>query len=754
MANNKDFIVKNDIEATNIIEGLGTVGANVTTPSGSFSTTLYTGNGGTQSIATGVDLSGGNEGLVWIKGRDSGGFSHHLFDTVRGATKYIKSDTTNAEQTDSNMLTGFTSTGFNLGSTAATNSNTYNFVSWTWKSAANYFDVVTYTGNGSAGRAISHNLGSAPGMVVIKGVSDSSDWSVFHRSVGNAKYMAWNENSAEQSDSTRFQSTTPTSTQFTVGSGNAVNGSGRTYVAYLFAHNTDTISCGEYSGNGSATGPTVDIGFEPQWLMVKRKDSADGWAIVDSQRGFDTSGSVNVLRINDNGADAAATRVKTNSSGFQIVTTDNEWNNSSGTYIYMAVKKAVNESVLDLSTGSVFNFTPTSNTQVTLTNPAPSGTVSQATLLYTSADTAGIADRFSVDTYSGNDTTNQITNGVNLSGDGGLIWLKSTSHTGSNMVFDTARGISKNLQPSASAGEDTFSAGTGLISFNSDGFTLGAGNYGVTNDVGKEFLSFSWKKASGFFDIVTYTGNGTAGRTIAHNLGSVPGFIWVKRLGNDNWTCYHRGANGGSSPEDYTLYLNTDEAQVNQDLWADTAPTSSVFSVGDNVKVNGGASNNYIAYLFGHSDSGPIQCGFYTGNGSTQSINVGFEPQWLMIKRVEDAGYSWEIVNSQRGYGAGNDKVIRANSSVAEITSYNYGAFTSTGFDLTNDNSVNASSKKYIYMAIAAEGATTTTYNNTIDWPGGTAPTSPAIGETDVLTFSTSDGGATYKAVHAIDGAK
>ena len=111
-------------------------------------------------------------------------------------------------------------------------------------------------------------------------------------------------------------------------------------------------------------------------------------------------------------------------------------------------------------------------------------------------------------------------------------------------------------------------------------------------------------------------------------------------------------------------------------------------------------------------------------------------------------------MNSQRGYGAGNDKVIRANSSVAEITSYNYGAFTSTGFDLTNDNSVNASSKKYIYMAIAAEGATTTTYDNTIDWPGGTAPTSPAIGETDVLTFSTSDGGATYKAVHAIDGAK
>ena len=345
MANNKDFIVKNDIEATNIIEGLGTVGANVTTPSGSFSTTLYTGNGGTQSIATGVDLSGGNEGLVWIKGRDSGGFSHHLFDTVRGATKYIKSDTTNAEQTDSNMLTGFTSTGFNLGSTAATNSNTYNFVSWTWKSAANYFDVVTYTGNGSAGRAISHNLGSAPGMVVIKGVSDSSDWSVFHRSVGNAKYMAWNENSAEQSDSTRFQSTTPTSTQFTVGSGNAVNGSGRTYVAYLFDHNTSTISCGEYSGNGSATGPTVDIGFEPQWLMVKRKDSADGWAIVDTQRGFDTSGSVNVLRANDNGADQTADRVKTNSSGFQIVTTDNEWNNSSGTYIYMAVKKAVNESV-------------------------------------------------------------------------------------------------------------------------------------------------------------------------------------------------------------------------------------------------------------------------------------------------------------------------------------------------------------------------------------------------------------------------
>ena len=750
MANNKDFIVKSGIEATNIVEGLGTIGADVTTPSGSFSTTLYTGNGGTQSISTGVDLSGSNEGLIWIKNRD-GTDEHTLMDTVRGTGTYLISHSTNQSGSTSDAyITSYDSNGFSMGIANQINRSSNNFVAWTWKSAANYFDIVTYTGNATAGRAISHSLGSAPGMLVIKCTSHASDWSVFHRSVGNAKYMAWNENQAEQADSARFHSTTPTSTQFTVGSGNAVNGSGRTYVAYLFDHNTSTISCGEYSGNGSATGPTIDIGFEPQWLMVKRKDSADGWAIVDSQRGFDTSGSVKVLRANDNGAEQpAADRVKTNSSGFQIVTTDNEWNNSSGTYIYMAIKKSVNESLLDLSTGSVFNFTPTSDTQIRLTNPAPSGTVSQATLVYNSQDTAGVADRFSADTYTGNNTTNQITNGLNLSGDGGLVWLKCRSDTGSNMVFDTNRGRAVNLQPSGSDGQDTFSATTGLVSFNSDGFTLGANNYGSTNNDGRTFVAWSWKKAAGFFDIITYTGTQDGDKTLSHNLGSAPGMVFIKKIASGNdWYVYHRSRGTGKY-----LYLNLDNAEASGSIVTAASSSSITVSQSNGFNSNG---DDYIAYLFGHSDSGPIQCGQYTGNGNATGpeVNLGFEPQFLMVKRADTAGPGWNVYDNARGVStSGNDKELVWNTSAAEVDAERL-KFTSTGFQPTVSTGQINGGGDYIYMAIAAESATTTTYNNTIDWPGGTAPTSPAIGETDVLTFSTSDGGATYKAVHAIDGAK
>jgi len=751
MANNKDFIVKSGIEATNIVEGLGTIGADVTTPSGSFSTTLYTGNGGTQSISTGVDLSGGNEGLVWLKSRASG--SHYLFDTVRGATKYLIShDAASGQTTDSNSLTAFTSTGFDLGSASGSNANSTNFVSWTWKSAANYFDVVTYTGNNTL-RTIAHNLGSVPGMIWIRRIDSGDFWYVHHRTRGAGKQLRLNTNGGENADTGTMNNTAPTSSVFTVGaSNNHVNAAGGEYIAYIFGHNTDTISCGEYSGNGSANGPTVDIGFEPQWLLVKRADSADGWAIVDSQRGFDTSGSISLVRANDNGAEQTADRVKTNSSGFQIVTTDNEWNNSSGTYIYMAVKKAVNESVLDLSTGSVFNFTPTTNTSIKLTNPAPSGTVSQATLVYNSQDTAGVADRFSADTYTGNNTTNQITNGLNLSGDGGLVWLKCRSNTGSNMVFDTNRGRAVNLQPSSTAGQDTFSATTGLVSFNSDGFTLGANNYGSTNNDGRTFIAWSWKKAAGFFDVITYTGTQDGDKTLSHNLGSAPGMVFIKKIASGNdWYVYHRSRGTGKY-----LYVNLTNAEASGTIVTAASSSSITVSQSNGFNANG---SDYIVYLFGHSDSGPIQCGQYTGNGNATGpeITLGFEPQFVMIKSATGTTGDWDVYDTARGIpdGAG-EKRLEWNTSDAESTA---GAdrvnVSSTGFSIaTTNTNVNSNGDNYIYMAIAAESATTTTYNNTIDWAGGTAPTSPAIGETDVLTFSTSDGGATYKAVHAIDGAK
>ena len=754
MANNKDFTVKGDIEATNIVEGLGTVGAGTKGPSGLFDVTTYTGTGSSQTITTNLDLTGSNEGLVWIRKRSNAEQSY-MYDTVRGVTKDLHSSNANAESTRAQGLTAFTSSGFTLGTASGENQSGHTFVSWNWKSSANFFDVVTYSGSGSA-QAIAHNLGSVPGMIMVKGRSGTEgdhNWAVYHRgntAAPETDYLILNDTGATADNVSWWNDTAPTSTHFTVGAADETNAGSTEYVAYLFAHNTDTINCGSYTGNGSASGPTVTTGFKPQWILVKDSSAGSNWTVLDSTRGL-TSSSNKELMVNLTNAEGDVGYFTPTANGFTVRQATYYPNSNGNNYVFVAIAEEVTTSNLDLSTGSVFNFTPTSNTQVTLTNPAPSGTVSQATLVYNSEDAAGVHANFSVDTYDGNNTTNQITNGLNLSGDGGLVWLKGRSNTGSNMVFDTNRGRAVNLQPSGTDPEDTFSATTGLVSFNSDGFTLGANNYGSTNNSDRTFVSWSWKKAAGFFDIITYTGTQDGDKTLSHNLGSAPGMVVLRNKANGNdWYVYHRSRGTGKY-----LYLNLTNAEASGTIV--TAATSSSITVSQS---NGFNSNgaNYLVYLFGHSDSGPITCGEYTGNGNSTGteVNLGFEPQFIMLKKTNASQNAhWYVFDTTRGIvTGGDDQYLYWNKSDAEVAG-NVLKVTSTGFQLeTTSNGFNGSGDNYIYMAIRAESATTTTYNNTIDWPGGTAPTSPAIGETDVLTFSTSDGGATYKAVHAIDGAK
>jgi hypothetical protein len=197
-----------------------------------FSTYLYNGNGSTQTITNGVDLSG-EGGLVWIKCREAT-YSHQLFDTERGATKYLITNLNNSEATVSNSLTSFNSDGFSLSDQGSVNSavaSSNEFTSWTFRKAPKFFDVVTYTGDGTTGRQISHNLGGEVGALIIKKTNDVGAWIVYHRSLGTSKYMALSSTSAALNFSAV---NTVTSTYFVSDNQNA---SGSTYVAYLFAHN-------------------------------------------------------------------------------------------------------------------------------------------------------------------------------------------------------------------------------------------------------------------------------------------------------------------------------------------------------------------------------------------------------------------------------------------------------------------------------------------------------------------------------------
>jgi len=297
-----------------------------------FSTYLYTGNGSTQTITNGIDLST-KGGLVWMKWRSGvlGSADHALYDTSRGVQKRLSSNLTAAEATNSGV-TAFGTTGFTLGSAGTENSNNALYASWTFAERQKFFDVVTYTGNATAGRTVAHNLGSAPGCIIIKSTDNVSVWYVYHRSVGNTGILQLQDTAATATSSTYWNNTDPTSSVFTLGGG-GINASGATYVAYLFAHDAggfgltgsdNVISCGSYVGNASTTGPVVTLGYEPQWVMIKNTGASLGdWNMADIMRGMGvndtTTSNTQRLRANLSNVEANSGWISPTATGFQII---------------------------------------------------------------------------------------------------------------------------------------------------------------------------------------------------------------------------------------------------------------------------------------------------------------------------------------------------------------------------------------------------------------------------------------------------
>ena len=240
-----------------------------------FQTWLRTGTGASATITTGLDAST-NKALVWTKSR-SAATEHYLTDTVRGATKSLRTNATGAQATDTNGLTAFSSTGYTIGTDTNYNNSGATYVDWEFVATPKFFDVVTYTGDGNTSQTIAHNLGSVPGSMIVKRTDSSGSWVIYHQSLGATKFLLF-DTSAAGTSSVAWNNTAPTSTNFTVGNSASVNASGGTYVAYLFAHNAggfgltgtdNVITCGSYTGTGAA-GNAQTLGYEPQWLMIKK----------------------------------------------------------------------------------------------------------------------------------------------------------------------------------------------------------------------------------------------------------------------------------------------------------------------------------------------------------------------------------------------------------------------------------------------------------------------------------------------------
>ena len=633
-----------------------------------FSTHLWKGTGYAQTITNGIDLAG-EGGLVWIKSRTPYAAHHALLDTERGVTKIVKTSSTASEITASNYLTSFNSTGFSVSHSNEVSYANGDFVSWTFRKKKKFFDVVTYTGNGVAGREIAHGLGGPVGMMIIKQTSSTTGWATWHKGAdsGNA-YLELNETDAQNTNGRFFWGNNtsyiaPTSTEFTVATDSVVNDNGQTYIAYIFADNSSEdaedqmIKCGSVTTGNVNTDVAVNLGWEPQWILMKNSGASSQWFIADTMRGWvsptGVTNQARILKANSSGIENNGNFVKPTATGFTVVS-DNL--GSAQNWIYMAIRAPMMvepeaaTDVFAVTTRNVANDSKAPEFRSTFP-------VDMALRKWNTSDPTQIVSRLTQGKYL---TTNS----------------SNTEQVSSTAQFDYNNGWSSNAS-------------------------------GANTDL----TSWMWKRAKGYMDVVAYTGTG-ANRTLPHSLSVVPEMMWVKsRTTAEQWIVYHSSMTlsvGTSPPHRIISYLNLTNRPATDQAWDNQAPTDSVFSIGTPNTVNQ-STKPYIAYLFATLD-GVSKCGGYTGNGSSQTISCGFSAgsRFVLIHRTDDpdddgASGSWYVWDSVRGIVAGNDPHFSLHTNNGDITNDDSVDPHNSGFivNQVSATDINVSSGKYIFYAIA-----------------------------------------------------
>ena len=325
-----------------------------------FQAVLYTGNQSTQAITF-----DGSEDMqpdwVWVKQRADDGYSHELFDSVRGVTKYIVADTNASETTGNTTLTAFGSDGFTLGADTIVNKNTKTYVSWNWKMGTAFSNdasatsvgsidssgsinttagqsIISWTGTGSAA-TIAHGLSAVPRMIIVKNRDDTDNWYVYHYVNGNTHSLLLDTNDAKVGAYTdNWNNTTPTSSVFSVGGSAATSGaSNEKMISYCFTDVKGYSKIGKYTGNGNANGPMIFTGFKPAWILAKAVGAADNWTMWDNKRGS-TNVVQAMLRADTNQVEANSSSYQVDllSSGFKWRSNDSKINANGSVYAYLA----------------------------------------------------------------------------------------------------------------------------------------------------------------------------------------------------------------------------------------------------------------------------------------------------------------------------------------------------------------------------------------------------------------------------------
>jgi hypothetical protein len=619
-----------------------------------FSAYTYTGNGSSQTINNGIDLAG-KGGMVWTKSR-SLTFPNYIVDTVRGASINLISNSAAAQSADG-YYSGFNANGYGINGVGGLNSNSATYVGWTFRRAPKFFDVVTYTGNGG-NLDVNHSLGISPGMMLVKAISGANDWTVFHKNLAASQNLFLNKGDAVYGLGNPWGGLKPTSTFFRVGDPTLTNANGVQYVAYLFAHDTAAdglIQCGSFI-DGSSSG-LVTLGWEPQFVMFKRRDSVSDWFMMDTSRNM-PAGAVSTAKLY---ANTSGTELDNANGVYPTATGFGFYGVAGDTYIYMAIRRP--------------NKPPTSGTQV-----------------YNAIARTGTGAAVNV-------------TGVGFPPDM-LLSANRDGYLGRGYgVFDKLRGPKEFLQPSTTnAG---LSDSTGLMEFLPDGVKFGIDNLNgcVNAGGGTKQITHCFKRAPGFFDEVCWTGSGVA-RTVAHSLGAVPELIIAKaRSAAESWPVFYNMAPGAPNRG----YLNQGSA-MGTTGYSPTAelsaqPTAAGILLGSSATMNT-SGNTYVAYLFA-TLPGISKVGSYVGNGSSQVIPCGFSngARFILVKRADAAG-GWMLFDSVRGITASFDPFLTLNTSAAEVTYYNVIIPNSSGFGVQFDpqgqgNPLNYNLANYIFLAIA-----------------------------------------------------
>lgn len=624
-----------------------------------FSTNLWIGNSTSQTITNGIDLAG-KGGLVWSypRSKTTGG-QHCLVDTTRGRAYVLASNLTNGNSAASSStqdLTSFNSDGFSIGTSynSFINDSGIKEVGWTFRKAPKFFDVQTKSHTtGTASTVDLSTLGTV-GMVIVKRTDSTGNWYVWHNDLTSG-YNAYLNTTAAQFNTNAYLSVSGTT--LTIASGMPTG----TYVIYGYAHDTSTdglIQCGSYAGNDTNF-PTINIGWEPQYILIKRVSGGTGdWVVLDTMRVITTTYADALLAANTTAAETFVSNlVSVTSTGFKLERLLASINTTGSNYIYMAIRRGLMK-------------TPTDGTKVF-----------QPIVRQGSGTTAVVNTTITPDLviHKVRGTT------------GGVFWLDRLRDDYS-LQSDSTGALNQETQTTTSFPVQMWD--------NQAGYDI-AGTATNANSTSYSYIDWVFKRASGFFDIVCYTGTGSA-LSVTHNLGVAPEMIIVRKraLAGDSgtgWLVWHSALANTEK-----LYLNLTNAKATDTTaWDSTSPTSTTFRVGTNT--DSGAATTYVAYLFA-SCPGVSKVGTYTGTGAAQQINCGFTSgaRFVLIKRVDGAA-DWYVYDTARGIVTGNDPYLLMNSTAAEVTSTSYINPYSAGFEIssTAPPDLRANGVTCLYLAIA-----------------------------------------------------